>query len=100
MCQAGVLLPENRHPSEAPIENLRIEVRSVRPSHGAQFRIDANQREVSGVSQRLEHSVKAEVRREINHALNTVLEAKMQAIITERMCGNDVIQHGLLQRRI
>gem|GEM_PF-7092836 len=77
MCQTGVLLLENRHPREASIENVRIEVRSVRPSHRAQFRIDANQREVSGVSQRLEHSAKAEVGRKINYALNTVFEPKM-----------------------
>ena len=94
MCQTSVLLLEDRHPGEASIENFRIEVRSVRPSHGAQLRIDANQREVSGVSQRLEHSAKAEVRRKINYALNTVLEPEMQAIITERMCGIDVLQHG------
>jgi hypothetical protein len=38
------------------------------------------------------------MRREIDHALNAVLEPKMQ-IIAERFCGNDVLQHDLLQRR-
>ena len=64
-----------------------------------ELRIDTDLREVSGVTQRLEDSTKAEIGREIDHALNAVLESKMQAIIAERLCGNDVLQHDLLQRR-
>jgi hypothetical protein len=32
---------------------------------------------------------------EIDHALNAVLELKMQAIIAERFCGDDILQHDL-----
>src|ERR1035441_1506143 len=87
------------HSSDAPIENVGIEVRSVRPGYGAQVRIDADLREIGGVTQRLEDSLKAEIGREIYHALNAVLESKVQAIIAERFCANNVHQHDLLQRR-
>jgi hypothetical protein len=37
--------------------------------------------------------------REIDHALNAVLEPRMQAIIADHARGNNVLQHDLLQRR-
>src|ERR1035438_3382600 len=94
-----VVLWQDRRPSDAPVENVGIKVRAVGPGYGAQVRIDANLREVGGVAQRLEDSLEAEMRREIYHALNAVLEPKMQAIIAERSCANNVHQHDLLQRR-
>src|ERR1022692_2620204 len=94
-----VVLLQDRRPSDAPVENVGIEVRSVRPGYGAQVRIDADLREVRGVTQRREDSLEAEMGREIYHALNAVLEPKVQAIIAERSCANNVHQHDLLQRR-
>src|ERR1019366_8523864 len=99
MCQMEVALLQDRRPGDASVENVGIKVRSVRPNYGAQFRIDAAPCEIGGGTQRLEDSSEAEMGREIDHALNAVLEPKMQAIIAERLCGNDVLQHGLLQRR-
>jgi hypothetical protein len=99
MCQMGVLLLQDRRPGDASVENVGIEIRSVRPSYSAQLRIDAHLREVHWVALRLEDSVKAEMGREIDHALNAILESKMQPIFAERFCGNNVLQHNLLQRR-
>ena len=92
MRQVDVVFLQDRRPGDASVENVGIKVRSVRPSHSAELRIDANLREVGGVAQRLEDAMKAEMGREIDHALNAVLEPKMQAIIGERFCGNDVLQ--------
>src|ERR1700686_853273 len=99
MCQMDVVLLQDRRPGDASIKNVGIKVRSVRPCYRAQLRIDADLREVGGVTQRLEDSLEAKMGREIDHALNAVLELKMQAIIAEHFCGNNVLQHDLLQRR-
>jgi hypothetical protein len=96
LCQMDVVLRQNWRPGDASVENVGIEVRSVRPGYGAQVRIDADLREVGGVTQRLEDSLETEKGREIYHALNAVLEPKVQAIIAERFCGNNVHQHDLL----
>src|ERR1035438_270067 len=94
-----VVLLQDRRPSDAPVENVGIEVRAVGPGYCTQLRIDADLREVGGVTQRLEDSLEAEMGREIYHALNAVLESKVQAIFAERFCANNVHQHDLLQRR-
>jgi hypothetical protein len=94
-----VVLLQDRRPSDASVENVGIKVRAVGPGYGAQVRIDADLREVGGVTQRFEDSLEAEMGREIHHALNAVLEPKVQAIIAERSCANNVHQHDLLQRR-
>ena len=99
MCQMEVALLQGRRPGDASVENVGIKVRSVRPNYGAQLRIDAELGEVGGIAQRLEDSVEAELWREIDHALNAIFEPKMQATIAERFCGNNVLQHDLLQRR-
>lgn len=93
MCQMDIVLRQERPPGDASVEHVGVKVRSVRPGYGAQLRVDADLREVGGVTQRLEDSVEAEMGREIDHALNAVLEPKMQAIIAERSCGNNVLQH-------
>ena len=90
---------QDRRPSDAAIENIGIEVRSVRPGYGAQVRNDADLREVGWVTQRLEDSLETEMGREIYHALNAVLEPKVQAIIAEGFYANNVHQHDLLQQR-
>src|ERR1035437_442793 len=99
LCHLDVVLRQDRRPGDASVENVGIQVRSVRPSYGAQIRIDTDLREVGPVTQRLEDSLEAEMGREIDHAFNTVLEPKMHAIIAEYFCGNNVLQHDLLQRR-
>jgi hypothetical protein len=81
---------------DASVENVGIKVRSVRPSYGAQLRIDADLREVGGIMQRLEDSAEAEMGREIDHALNAIFEPKMQAMIAERFCGHNVLQHDVV----
>ena len=78
------------------IKNIGVQVGSVWPRNGSEFRIDANPSEVSRISHRLEDSAKAELMCEVNHALNTVLELKVQAIIARRPCGNNIFQHVLL----
>src|ERR1019366_7832491 len=94
-----VVLLQDWRLSDAPVENVGIKVRSVRPCYGAQVRIDADLREVGGVAQRLEDSLEAEMGREIYHALNPVLEPYVQAIIADGVCANNVLQQDLLQRR-
>ena len=81
------LFLQDRRPGDASVENVGIKVRSVRPDHGTQLRIDAGPREAGGVAQRLEDSSEAEIGREIDHALDAILELKMQAIIAERFCS-------------
>jgi len=100
MCQIRVMLLQDRSTGDTPIKNVRIKIGSVRPSYSAQLRIDADTREVGGVAQWREDSLEAEIGREINHALDAVLEAKMQAMLAESSCGNNVLQHNLLERRI
>ena len=63
-------------------------MRPVRPSNGAQVRIDAGLCGVGRVTQRLKDSAKAERGCEIDHALNAVLEPKRQAIIAGRSFCN------------
>src|ERR1039458_303472 len=99
MCQIRVMLLQDRSTGDTPIKNVRIKIGSVRPSYSAQLRIDADTREVGGVAQWREDSLEAEIGREINHALDAVLEAKMQAMLAESSCGNNVLQHNLLERR-
>jgi hypothetical protein len=89
------LFLQDRRPGDASVENVGIKVRSVRPDHGTQLRIDADLREVGGVAQQLEDSLKAEMGREIDHTLSAVLEPKIQAMIAERSCGDDILQHDL-----
>src|ERR1039458_8048102 len=93
LCQMDVVLRQNWRPGDASVENVGIEVRSVRPGYGAHVRIDADLREAGGVTQRLEDSLETEMGREIYHALNAVLESKVQAIIAEGFCANNVHQH-------
>src|ERR1035437_5892229 len=98
-CQMDVVLLQDRRPGDASVENIGIQVRPIRPGYGAQFRIDAQVGGTVRVPQRLEDPSEAEATREIDHATHAVLEPKMQAIIGERFCGNNVHQHDLLQRR-
>ena len=57
--QMDVVLLQNRRPGEAPVENVGIKVRSLRPGYCAQLGIDADLREVGGVAQRREDSLEA-----------------------------------------
>jgi hypothetical protein len=50
MRQMDVALLQDRRPGDASVENVGIEVRSVRPSYSAQLRIGADLREVGGVA--------------------------------------------------
>ena len=44
--QLDVVLLQDRRPGNASVENVRIEVRSVRPNYSAQVRIHTNLSEV------------------------------------------------------
>jgi len=94
----GLLLKDGRT-GDASVKNVGIQVRPIRPGYGSEVRIDADLREVGPLAQRLEDSAEAEVGFEIDHALNSVLELEMQAIIAEGSNGNNVFQHTLLQWR-
>src|ERR1017187_9818679 len=99
MCQMDVVLLQGRRPGDAFVEDVGIKVRSVRPNYGTQLRIDAELGEVGGIAARLAGTLEAEIWRDIDPPLNAIFEPKMQATIPERFCGNNVLQHDLLQRR-
>ena len=70
MGQTDVVLLQDRRPRDAAVENVGIKIRSVRPGYRAQFRIDADLREVDWVAERLEDSLEAEMGLEIDRTLN------------------------------
>jgi hypothetical protein len=96
----GVVLLQGWRSGDASVENIGIEIRSVRPSYGAQFRSDADLRKVGGIAQRPEYSVEAEMGREVDYAFNAIFEAKMQATITElfaaTMSFNTIYSRGAM----
>ena len=90
-------LSETGIPVSRASEKVRIKIRSIRPHHSAQFRIDSNARKVGGVLQRFEPSSKTEMRREIDQTFGTILKTEVQAIVGQGGSGNDVFQDSYPQ---
>jgi len=80
-----------RYSGDASIKYVRIKVSSVRPNYRAGFPIDADLCEIRGITQGREDAPETKNGTEIDHAFDTVLESKVQAIVANRSCFNNVL---------
>ncbi len=98
MCQREVGQPRA---GDARAEDVAVQVRAAGPLDAPQLGVDADLAEDFGVAQGVEHALERHEVRQGHDPPRPVLEAETQAMLGQRLDGDDVLQHAFasVQRR-